>query len=374
MMRAEPALCRCIDAFASFSRVILHDRRGVGLSDPVSAWSPPTLEQWMDDALAVMDATDAQQPLVFASGDNSQVGILVAAIHPERVGSLVLVNGSARLRSAPGYPFGYTPEFVDLLMTGTREHSEADEAFDFYPAVVGSRIDDPAFRAWWEAAGHRGASPSVAAALSRLYLDTDVHSLLGALSVPTLVIHRSGNRMVPPQHGRYLAGHIPAAKYVELPGEDDLWWTGNGQLVVDEVQEFLTGTRGSGVPGRAVATVLFTDIVGSTEHVIRLGDRAWRDLLDDHDRLVRRQLVRFGGDEIKTIGDGFLAVFHGPAAALQCAAAIGAGVHQLGLQVRCGLHRVRSTGTGATSAESQCTSANASRRWRAPTTCSCRRQ
>jgi len=199
-------------------------------------------------------------------------------------------------------------------------------------------VDDVAFRSWWDDAGHRGASPSTARALTSLLNETDVRDVLGLIGVPTVVMHRSGDRVFRVRQGRYLADRIPGAKYVELGGIDDLWWVGEVDQILDEIEEVVTGGRGAPDTDRVVATILFTDIVGSTEHVARLGDRRWRDLLVDHDAMVRRQLDRFDGRETKTLGDGFLATFDGPGRAIRCAAAIRDGAQQLGLQVRLGLH------------------------------------
>ncbi len=338
MIRSEPAYARCVDALASFCRVILHDRRGIGLSDPVSAVSSPALEQTIDDVLAVMDAAGAARPVFVGAGEGGQIGILLAATHPDRLSRLVLVNASARLRQATGYPFGYTPQYVERLMGGSVEHDGDEEEFDFFPMVAPSEADNPKFRSWWEEGGHRGASPSVAQAMTELYLDADVRDRLPRVRVPTLVLHRTGNRMIPPAHGRYLAEHIPGAVLVELPGADDLWWIGGGEAIVDEIQYFATGARGAAESTHTVMTILFTDIARSTELASSLGDRAWRRLLDDHDVMVRRELRRFRGQEINTTGDGFLASFADTDDAVAAALAICQGARSIGLDVRCGVH------------------------------------
>jgi class 3 adenylate cyclase/pimeloyl-ACP methyl ester carboxylesterase len=338
MIRSEPFYARCVDALASFSRVILHDRRGIGMSDPVSAASPPTLTQAIDDVLAVMDAAGAARPVVVGPGEGGQIAISLATRHPDRLSALVLVNASARLRQAADYLFGYTPRDVEQLMGGSVEHDGDEQEFDFFPVVAPTEADNPQFRSWWEEAGHRGASPWVAAAMSELFLDADVRHDLRSIGAPTLVLHRVGDRMIPPVHGRYLAEHIPGAVFVELPGADDLWWIGGGEAVVDEIQYFVTGTRGAAESTQTVMTVLFTDIARSTELAGSLGDRLWRRLLDDHDVMVRRELRRFGGQEISTTGDGFLVTFAEPDDAVAAALAVCQGARGIGLEVRCGIH------------------------------------
>jgi class 3 adenylate cyclase len=332
----EPHMARCLRRLSSFSRVILLDRRGIGLSDPVGADAPPTLEQWMGDALAVLDEVGSSRASLLATGDTGPLGMLTAAAHPERVTSLVLVNTAARVVLAPDYPVGVTPEQAEDLIDALIEGPPG--SFDFLRWSSPSVAEDQRFRDWWERAGHRGASPATARMLNRLTFETDVRELLAAIRVPTLVLHRAGNRLFDVGHGRYLAERIPDAHYVELEGKDDLWWVGPADPLIDEVEEFLTGTRLRQDADRVVTTLLFTDIVGSTDLAARLGDRTWRDLLGDHEAMVRRQLARFDGVEIKTMGDGFLARFDGPARAIRCACAIRDGAHQLGAPVRLGLH------------------------------------
>lgn len=336
-MDDEPSLARFHRRLASFCRIIRFDRRGVGLSDPVLPSDPPTVEQLVEDAVAVLDAAGSGAATCFSDGPCGEA-IVMGATHPARIDRLVLVNASARVIRAPDYPFGIPERLVtSFLETVTRPDAleqGVDDLAVLNPGVAG----DPAFRSWWVRAGRRGASPSVAQAILRVRWNTDVRPLLPLVRVPTLVLHRRDYLTLRPEHGRYLAEHIPGALYRELPGADNLYWVGDTDLMLEEIEEFLTGARHAPEPDRVLATVLFTDIVASTAQASALGDRAWRDRLDRHDAMVRRQLERFGGREIKTIGDGFLATFDGPARAIQCACAIRDGAVQLGIEVRAGLH------------------------------------
>jgi class 3 adenylate cyclase len=261
--------------------------------------------------------------------------VLLAATHPDRVRSLVLVNSYARGLQAPDYPWGW-PEQLALQMADDTVEPSGDIGWglDF---VAPSMAGDEEFRRWCDRSGNRGASPATARALIEVYVRSDVRDILGVITVPTVVIHRieSATRI---EHGRYLAEHIPDAKMVEVPGVDDFFWVGDADSIIDEVEEFLTGARRGPESQRVLATVLFTDIVGSTERAARLGDRKWRDLLDAHDQIVRRQLERFRGREIDTVGDGFLATFDGPGRAIQCACAVRDAVRPLEIEVRGGLH------------------------------------
>ena len=336
-MDEEPALARFHRRLASFCRVIRFDRRGVGLSDPIVPSDPPTLEQLADDALAVMDAAGSPAAACFADGPAAEA-IALAATHPERIHRLVLVNSTARVIRAPDYPCGLPEHLVTSFLETVTMPDALQQGVDDVAVLNPSVADDRAFRSWWVRAGRRGASPSVAKAILQVKWTADARSLLPLMHLPTLVLHRAGYTVLRPDHGRYLAEHIPGAVYRELPGPDSLYWVGDTGSMLEEIEEFLTGTRRSREPDRVLATVLFTDIVDSTAQSSALGDRAWRDRLDRHDAMVRRQLDRFQGREIKTIGDGFLATFDGPARAIQCAGAIRDGAVQLGIEVRAGLH------------------------------------
>jgi class 3 adenylate cyclase len=337
-MNDEPSLARFHDRLASFRRLIRFDVRGVGLSDSVTPSNPPTLEQWMQDAVAVMDAAGSERAAVFAPRDSSLEAILLAATHPDRVSSLIIVNGTARIPRAEDYPVGIPQRVLDRFLENNMEPDAVSRGIDILSHFAPSVAGDGTFRAWWNRAGNRGASPATARLIDRVKFQADVRALLPLVAVPTLILHRRDNTTIRAGHGHYLAEHIPDAKYVELPGADDLYWVGDTVGMLDEIEEFLTGARHGPEPDRVLATVVFTDIVGSTEHLAEVGDRRWRDLLDRHDRAVRRQLERFRGREIKMTGDGVLATFDGPARAVLCARAIRDAAGQLGLQVRAGVH------------------------------------
>jgi class 3 adenylate cyclase len=339
----EPSLARFHRRLASFSRVITFDFRGIGLSDPVAPTSLPTIDQWTEDAVAVLDAVGSERAAVLAPASGSLVGLLLAATHPERVCSLVTVNGTARVNPAPCYDVGEAGLFkrASRLIDGVGIDDVdqlTENAADLPDMINPSVASDAAFRAWWDRSGRRGASPAMAIAITQAVFEADVRRTLPLISVPTLVIHREDERMLGVAHGRYLSDQIPDAKLIVLPGADSLYWVGDAEPMLDEIEEFLTGTRHGPRTERVLTTVLFTDIVGSTEKLVELGERRWRELLDRHDGAVRKQLTRFDGREVKTIGDGVLATFDSPGRAMQCASAIRDAAQELGLEIRAGIH------------------------------------
>jgi class 3 adenylate cyclase len=332
----QPNLAHAIRRLASFSRLIRCDRRGIGCSDPITPSTPPTLEQWMDDALAVLDAAGSESASVMATNDVGPLGVLMAATHPNRVRSLVLVNSFARGLYAPDYPWGWREEAATQMVQDTVTPSEdIGWGLNF---VAPSMAHDAEFRRWFDRAGNRGASPATASALLDVYLQSDVREILAVVNVPTLVIHRGENQATKVEHGRYLAEHIPRAKFVELPGADDFFWLGDADAVIDEVEEFLTGTRRRPELERALATVLFTDIVNSTQHAAALGDLRWRQLLDAHDQACATQVARYRGRLVKSTGDGIVSTFDGPGRAIACALAVRDALRSLSLEIRCGVH------------------------------------
>lgn len=337
-MEEEPALRRFFERLTSFSRLIRFDLRGIGQSDPVGLASPPTLEQWMSDAVAVLDAVNVAQAAVFAPEESSLVALMLAATYPERVRSLVIVNGTASVVADDDYPIGIPRAVLEDFVEVNLEADAVDRGLDFLALAVPTVANDESFRSWWVRAGNRGASPTVARTLLNVLMFTDVRRLLPLVRVPTLVLHRQGNSVYEVAHGRYLAEHIAGAKFVELDGADHLYWVGRTDSMLEEIEEFLTGARGRGRSDRVLATVLLTDIVGSTQRLSETGDQAWRELLDRHDIAVQRQLERFGGRPIKTTGDGVLATFDGPARAIVCARAIRDAAAQIGLEIRAGIH------------------------------------
>lgn len=337
----EPRWERYERRLASFCRLVRYDPLGIGMSDPLPSGATPTLEDRMADALAVLDAVGVERAAVIGPGFGAHVAVMLAASHPERVRSLVLIGGSARFIRDDDYEIGHPPELVtgwsDALQDTERAEAVPEE-LDDVAILAHDLTKDAAFRAWWSRASRRGASPSTARTMSRSIQEADVRSVLGAVGVPTLVIHRQGDVSVPLSQGQYLADHIVGARFVVLPGTSHLPHAGDFDELVDCVEEFLTGTRRAAVADRVLATVLFTDIVGSTARLAELGDRRWREVLDAHEAMARRQVERFGGRLVRTTGDGVLAIFDGPARAVGCAQAMVSGASQLGIEVRAGLH------------------------------------
>ncbi|HLI72633.1 MAG TPA: adenylate/guanylate cyclase domain-containing protein [Acidimicrobiales bacterium] len=337
-MPDEPRYAACLDRLASFSRVICFDQRGVGLSDPVPLGAPPTVEQWALDARAVLDAAASESTIVLAATDAGMAALLLAATHPERITRLVLFNAYARSLWAPDFPWGHEPGAYESTADAVTDTSPAGGDVDLLSVLAPSVHLERPFRDWWDRAGHRGASPTVARAIWNAYSQTDARPALSAIHVPTLVLHRIGNAWTKADHGRYIADNIENSVFVLLPGADDLWWVGDTDGLIDQIEEFVTGHPALARSNRLLAAVLFTDIVGSTEQAAALGDQIWKERLDQHDDAVGRQLVRFGGRLVKTTGDGALATFDGPARAIHCARAIRDAVGRLGLELRAGLH------------------------------------
>jgi pimeloyl-ACP methyl ester carboxylesterase len=329
----EPAWAYFLGRLASFSRMVLFDMRGVGLSD--RGPEPPTIELQRDDVAAVMDAVGIESAVVFGGARAATMAMLFAATHPDRTKALVLYAPTAKTVSTPDFPHGNTPEqqeefflrFVDEVGTGRNVAIQAVSA-----------AEDERFVAWWARFERSVASPSAYAELGRILMEIDVREVLPAIHVPTLIVHRTGDSIVPPGQSRYIAEHIEGARLVELPGPDHVPFVGDADAILDEVEAFVTGVRPAPRVDRVLATVLFTDIVGSTEHQASLGDRGWKDLVERHHAVVREQLVRFRGQEQDTAGDGFFARFDGPAQAIRCAQEIVHAVRPLGIEIRSGVH------------------------------------
>jgi pimeloyl-ACP methyl ester carboxylesterase len=331
----EP-LRRFYDRLASFSRLILFDKRGTGLSDRVPVDDLPTLETRMDDVRAVMDVVGAERAALFGHSEGGAMSALFAATYPERTQALVMSGAAARTRWAPDYPYGATDEAIAELESAILEHWGIDVVRMLIAELAPSIADDEELVQAHTRAALRAASPAAAAALTRMSAMIDIRHLLQAIRVPTLVMHRTDEVLA--DASRYVGERIPNAKVVELPGTDHMPWLGDQDAALDEIEEFLTGIRPHPALDRVLATVLFTDIVGSTELVADLGDRRWRELLEQHNAVVRRELSRFRGRELSTAGDGFLVSFDGPARAVACAVAIRDAGRALGLQIRFGLH------------------------------------
>jgi class 3 adenylate cyclase len=338
MMWEQPAMAHFLERLASFSRLILFDKRGTGLSDRVSNDELPTLEQRMDDVRAVLEAVGSERSALFGHSEGGNMCVLFAATYPERTTALITLGSFAKRRD-PDDDYPWAPDADDRGETVAEVERNwghfRPEDVEYYAP---SRVRDDVFVRNLERYFRRAASPGAAAALLRMNSYIDVRSVLPTIRVPTLVLHRVGDHDVNVAEGRYLASKIPGAKFVELSGDDHWLSAGDTDVLADEIEEFLTGTRPAPEPDRVLATVLFTDIVGSTERAVELGDRRWRELLGSHDAAVRRELERFRGREVDTAGDGFLATFDGPARAVRCALSIGEAVRQLGIEVRAGVH------------------------------------
>jgi class 3 adenylate cyclase len=332
----EDAACaHFLDRMASFCRLILFDKRGIGLSDPLGPRDGSGLEPWMDDVTAVLDAAESNAAALVGTGAGGPMTMLYAASHPARTTALVCCNTAARFVAAPDYPIGVDPQLIDDAIDFTRQSWGSGTLFaQGAPSLAASRSAHE-FHARMQ---RLAASPGVAATMQQILLEIDLRDVLPAIRSPTLVLHRRGDKLVDIAHGRYLADHIPGAQFIELAGDDHLFYAPDGDALVRGVQRFLTGATVELEPDRVLATVLFTDIVGSTEWASEMGDRRWRALLDRHDTAVRHQIERYRGREIDTTGDGFFATFDGPARALRCACAIRESVRALGLDVRIGVH------------------------------------
>ncbi len=329
----EPSFSQWLRRLVSFSRLILLDRRGTGLSDRVA--DLPSLEQRMDDVRAVMDAAGSERAALFGISEGGPMCMMFAATYPERTSALVLYGTFARATRAPDYPIGLPVEglekFLELIGRSWGSGFSADY---FAPSLA----HDEQFRRSWARFERLAVSPAGIQTLIRMLYETDARHVLPVIRVPTLIVHRAGDQAARVAGARYMAERIPGAKYVELPGADHFPFVGDVDAILDEVEEFLTGARHGPEIDRVLATVLFTDIVASTERVAELGDHRWRDLLESYLGLVRRQLAQFRGREIDTAGDGVFATFDGPARAIRCAFAIRTAVRQLGIEIRAGLH------------------------------------
>ena len=329
-----PAYRRFCELLGEFARVILFDKRGMGLSDQVPGATP--LDVRMDDIEAVMDAVGSESASLLGASEGGPLSLLFAAAHPERTESLILTGAEVRERKDEEWPWGEsTEEDFEASMASLPERWGKPRPIMQYFAP--SQEDTP-WLADWSARLQRNANtPGGAEAFFRMAFDIDVRDIVPIIRVPTLVIHSEGDRVCHVENGRFLAREIPDARYVELPGADHVPWF-EPDLVVSEIREFLTGHRVAVTPDRVLATVLFTDIVESTDRASLLGDSRWRELLETHNTILRAQLDRFRGEEVNTAGDGFLATFDGPARAIQCAQEIGRQVEVLGLEVTAGVH------------------------------------
>jgi class 3 adenylate cyclase/pimeloyl-ACP methyl ester carboxylesterase len=330
-----PGFAHYLRRLSSFSRLISFDKHGIGLSDPIPLDRLPPLEEWMDDVRAVLDAIGCDRAAVMGANEGTLMAALFAATYPERVSALVLANATACPAWAPDHPWGPTLEAVEALV-GLVEQSWGKG--DVMAALNPSIADDQNALEAWGRFLRLSASPAVAAAITRMVFELDVREILPAISAPTLVVQRRGNPVIPPESGRDVACRIPGAKFVEVPGDDYGFAVGDVDIVIDEVEEFLTGTRHHPAGDRVLTTILFTDIVDSTRRAVELGDERWRELLGAHEALAEREVAKFGGVIADFAGDGLLASFDGPARAVRCAFALRQLLQNLGLEMRAGLH------------------------------------
>jgi class 3 adenylate cyclase len=327
----EPGIARYFRRLASFARLILFDRRGSGLSDPIPG--VPTLEEQMDDVVAVMDAVGSERAAVHAQLEGGAMAVLFAATHPERTSALILYEAMPRMSWAPDYDWA--------LRTEDRDPHVADTWGDGSRilALAPSAASNARLRDWFAKLERLAASPGTAAKLMQMNTQVDVRAVLPSIKVPTLVLHRAEDHFIDIRHSHYLAEHIPGARYVELPGSEVITFGADTHGLLEEMEEFLTGTRQVPDPERILATVMFADIVDSTRRAVELGDRRWRELLESIGTAMQGELARFRGRAVKTMGDGILATFDGPARAIRCAVAIRDGARErFGLDVRSGLH------------------------------------
>jgi class 3 adenylate cyclase len=333
LMWDEPRLSRFLNGLSSFSRHIWFDQRGTGSSDPIAPVEGRLIESVVDDMVAVLDELGCERAVVLGASGGGPAALQFAATHPERTSALVLINPTARLGQADDYPEGYADEDLETLLAARRDRWGTGAMLNrWVPSLAG----DARFTRWFARCERVSNPPQVAAWRNRANFDVDVRHLLGAIRVPTLVLVRAGS--AGSEQGRYVAEHIDGARYVELAGEDYLFFVGDTGPLLDAIEEFVTGRLPRHDVNRVLATVLFTDVVGSTDQVAGMGDRRWSELLATHDGLTRAELERFRGREIRITGDGFLAVFDGPGRAVRCACAIRDAVRAIGIQVRVGLH------------------------------------
>jgi class 3 adenylate cyclase/pimeloyl-ACP methyl ester carboxylesterase len=332
----HPAFERYLRRLASFSRLILCNFRGTGLSDPIPFGAPPTFEEWTMDFRWVLDAVESKQAAFLATDGDGLAALLFAATFPERTRALALINCFATLRRHQDYPSGLPDEVLDRFVNAYVSDWGSGQNLRW---MAPEHADDPSLREWLGRLERLSASPSIASASRLALTNLDLRGILPSIKAPTLVISHAQMPWIRPDHGRYVAEHVADGRFVERPGFWGLKWVHDVEWTLDEVQSFFTGTRGaSGLDDRVLATVLFTDIIGSTERAAGLGDQRWRWLLDEHDALTRREIVRFRGRPVKSTGDGFLATFDGPARAIRCALALTEVVRPLGIQMRTGLH------------------------------------
>jgi pimeloyl-ACP methyl ester carboxylesterase len=332
-MWEDPDLANMLERLSRFCRVIIFDKRGTGLSDRDVGF--PTLDERMDDLTAVMDGAGSERAALLGFSEGGNIAMLFGASFPERVSHLILFNCFARRLWAPDYPWASTPEARDASIRKVEASWGEPSAVEW---LTPSRLNDAVFADWLATFLRQSASPGAATTILRLNSEIDVRDILPTISVPTLILHRRGDKHVTFGNAEFLADHIPGSKLVALPGQDHLSWTEDQEAIFDAIEPFLTGTRREAVTDRLLATILITDIVGSTEMAVTLGDEAWQRRLNAHNEIVRSELARYRGREINTTGDGFVVAFDAPARAISCAFEISSRLERLGLTIRAGVH------------------------------------
>ncbi len=335
MMWEEPHFARVLERLQAFGRLITFDKRGTGLSDPVAIADATMVENWVADAVAVLDAVGSRRAAVVAAGAGVPAALMLAATHPRRIVALALLNGWVRLSRADDYPIGHAPDMLDAVPDYFgNTWGTGDRLRYFAPDLA----RDPRVLEWFGRYERNSTSPGMAVAVNEVSRKLDLRSILPAIRVPTLVMHRRHDVVLPCAHGRFIAENIPDAELRVLPGESHVVFGPDADDWLDEAEEFITGRRGGERVNRVLATMLFTDLVGSTAIAERVHDDRWKELLDRHDAAVRHEITRFSGNEREATGDGFLVTFAGPAQALRCAMAIGDSVRLLGMEIRAGVH------------------------------------
>lgn len=335
MVWDDPELSGFLRKLARFSRLILFDKRGTGLSDRVSELS--TLEERMDDICAVMDAAGSERAVIFGHSEGGTVSCLFAATYPQRTVALITFGVFAKRMYSDDYPWAPKPEEREAFYRSIEEEWGNGQTMGL-EKIMPSFADNPHYYDWFASYLRSAASPGAALALARMNSEADITKILDTIKVPALVIHRTDDTDANVEEGKYIASRIPNARFVELPGQDHVFWAGDTYPVLAEIEEFVTGIRPQRVFKRFLTTILFTDIVNSTKHLSDKGDRKWMDILEAHNHIVRKQLERFNGKEIKLTGDGFLATFDGPSKAIRCAEAIREGLQLLGIGFTAGIH------------------------------------
>ena len=331
----DPIAARGLRRLTACGRLIMCDLRGWGASDSIDTTRLPAMQAWMDDIGAVLDAAESDQATLIGGSESALPLMLFAATNPDRTTGLVLINAFARFLRSPETPFGIPPESAEGYVELYRKIAGRGALVDY---LAPTRSSETAFRRWSARSQRLGAGPGTAAAIYEVFMRTDLSGVLPSIRVPTLVLHREGDQHVRSGHSQYLADRIPSAKLVTLPGDDNEWFSGEIEPLFDEIEQFVTGIRRARRTDRVLATILFTDIVGSTERAATLGDAAWKVLREAHDELLRAHIESFGGQLIETTGDGALATFNGPARAIYCACGIRDAAASLGLSIRAGLH------------------------------------